>query len=76
MSYRNPAMDKLIDAARFESDPRRYREDVQGFIALAFADVPRIPIAQPNCDVAMQKNIRGYRYWFHLQPDYRDIAKA
>ncbi|MGH8636759.1 MAG: ABC transporter substrate-binding protein [Burkholderiales bacterium] len=76
MSYRNPAMDKLIDAARFESDPKRYREDVQGFIALAFADVPRIPIAQPNCDVAMQKNIRGYRYWFHLQPDYRDIVKA
>ena len=76
MSYRNPAMDKLIDAARFESDPKRYREDVQGFIALAFADVPRIPIAQPNCDVAMQKHIRGYRYWFHLQPDYRDIGKA
>jgi peptide/nickel transport system substrate-binding protein len=76
MNYRNPAMDKLIDAARFESDPKRYRDNVQSFVNIAFEEVPRIPIAQPNCDVAMQKNIGGYRYWFHLQPDYRDISKA
>jgi hypothetical protein len=25
--------------------------------------------------VAMQKNIEGYTYWFHLQPDYRQIFK-
>jgi peptide/nickel transport system substrate-binding protein len=76
MSYRNAEMDKLIDAARFETDAQRYRNHVQGFVDLAFREVPRIPVAQPNCDVAMQKNIRGYRYWFHLQPDYRDLAKA
>jgi peptide/nickel transport system substrate-binding protein len=76
MNYRNPAMDKLIDAARFESDPKRYQDNVQSFVNIAFEEVPRIPIAQPNCDVAMQKNIGGYRYWFHLQPDYRDISKA
>ena len=76
MNYRNPAMDKLIDAARFESDSKRYQDNVQSFVNIAFEEVPRIPIAQPNCDVAMQKNIGGYRYWFHLQPDYRDISKA
>jgi hypothetical protein len=27
-------------------------------------------------DVAMQKSIKGYRYWFHLQPDYRNLEKA
>ena len=43
---------------------------------MAFEDVPRIPIAQPNMDVAMQKSIKGYTYWFHLQPDYRDLEKA
>jgi peptide/nickel transport system substrate-binding protein len=76
MSYQNPAMDKLIDAARFESDAKKYRDHVYGFVNLAFEDVPRVPIAQPNMDVAMQKSIRGYAYWFHLQPDYRDLEKA
>jgi peptide/nickel transport system substrate-binding protein len=76
MSYQNPAMDKLIDAARFEADPKKYDATVREFIEMAYVDVPRIPIAQPNMDVAMQKNIRGYRYWFHLQPDYRDLEKA
>jgi peptide/nickel transport system substrate-binding protein len=76
MSYQNPAMDKLIDAARFETDPKRYQNHVHGFINIAFDEVPRIPLAQPNFDVAMQKSIKGYAYWFHLQPDYRDLEKA
>jgi peptide/nickel transport system substrate-binding protein len=76
MSYQNPDMDKLIDAARTETDAKKYQADVTKFVDLAFADVPRVPIAQPTCDVAMQKSILGYTYWFHLQPDYRQIAKA
>jgi len=76
MSYQNPEMDKLIDAARFETDKKKYQQDVQGFIDIAFDQVPRIPLAQPACDVAMQKNIKGYTYWFHLQPDYRDLVKT
>ncbi len=76
MSYQNPEMDKLIDAARFEADRKKYEADVQGFINKAFDEVPRIPLAQPNMDVAMQKSVKGYTYWFHLQPDYRDLEKA
>jgi len=75
MSYQNPAMDKLIDSARFEADPKKYAADVKGFIDIAFEEVPRIVLAQPNIDVAMQKNIKGYTYWFHLQPDFRDLEK-
>jgi peptide/nickel transport system substrate-binding protein len=76
MSYKNPEMDKLIEAARFDTDKKKYENDVKGFVDIAFAEVPRIPLAQPNMDVAMQKNILGYRYWFHLQPDYRNLSKA
>jgi len=76
MSYQNPAMDKLIDAARFETDPKKYDEEVEGFITIAFTDVPRIPVFQPWLDVAMQKNVTGYRYWFHRQLDYRQLAKT
>jgi len=76
MSYQNAQMDKLIDAARFEADAKKYQSDVHRFVNLAFEEVPRIPLAQPNMDVAMQKSIKGYRYWFHLQPDYRNLEKA
>jgi peptide/nickel transport system substrate-binding protein len=76
MSYQNPEMDKLIDAARFESDRKKYQDQVYAFVNMAFEEVPRIPLAQPNMDVAMQKNIKGYTYWFHLQPDYRDLEKT
>jgi peptide/nickel transport system substrate-binding protein len=24
----------------------------------------------------MQKNVSGYRYWFHRQLDYRSLAKG
>ena len=76
MSYQNPEMDKLIDASRFETDKKKYETQVQSYINMAFDEVPRIPLAQPNMDVAMQKSIKGYTYWFHLQPDYRDLEKA
>jgi peptide/nickel transport system substrate-binding protein len=76
MAYKNESMDKLIDAARFEGDATKYRQNVHGFVNIAFDEVPRIPLAQPGIDVAMQKNIKGYTYWFHLQPDYRQISKA
>ena len=74
-SYQNPEMDKLIDAARFEGDRAKYAELVRGFAKLMVADVPRVPIYQPLLDVAMQKNVKGYQYWFHRQLDYRQLAK-
>jgi peptide/nickel transport system substrate-binding protein len=76
MSYQNPEMDKYIEAARFDTDPRKYQADVTKFIEMAWLEVPRVPLAQPACDVAMQKHVQGYRYWFHLQPDYRQIYKS
>jgi len=75
MSYQNPAMDKLIDSARFDADPKKYADDVRGFVKIALDDVPRVPIYQPNLDVAMQKNVKGYQYWFHRQLDYRQLSK-
>lgn len=76
MSYQSGEMDKLIDAARFEGDPKKYATLVRNFVDLAWTDIPRIPVGQPNMDVAMQKSVMGYQYWFHLQPDYRQLYKA
>jgi peptide/nickel transport system substrate-binding protein len=79
MSYKSPEMDKLIDGARNAAatgDKSTYDTDVKGFVDLAFADVPRIPLYQPFVNVAMQKNISGYQYWFHRRLDYRALVKG
>jgi len=76
MNYVNPAMDKLIEAARFEADPAKYSDEVKGFIKIAFDDVPRIPLVQDFRDVAMQPSIKNYTYWFHLVLDFRQLTRA
>lgn len=75
MSYQNPALDKMITNARFAESKPLYDGMVKDMIRLVHDEVPRIPLFQPLMDVAMQPNISGYTYWFHLQPDYRQIVK-
>ncbi|MET3352129.1 UNVERIFIED_ORG: peptide/nickel transport system substrate-binding protein [Xanthobacter viscosus] len=79
MSYQSAAMDAFIDAARASAangDKAAYDANVKGMVDLAFADVPRIPLYQPYVNVAMQKNITGYEYWFHRRLDYRAFQKG
>ncbi len=78
-SYVNADMDTLIDGARAAAaigDKEKYSQNVEGFISKAYNEVPRIPLFQPYLNVATQKNISGYVYWFHRQLDYRSIVKA
>ncbi len=79
MSYQSKEMDSLIDGAvnaAAEGDRATYDKDVKGFVELAFADIPRIPLYQPYVNVAMQKNVSGYQYWFHRRLDYRALVKG
>jgi len=78
-SYVNKDMDALIDgasAAAAVADKEKYETAVKGFISKAYDEVPRIPLFQPLLNVATQKNISGYVYWFHRQVDYRSLVKA
>jgi peptide/nickel transport system substrate-binding protein len=79
MSYQSKDMDAFIDGAVNAAaigDKPTYEKDVKGFVDLAFTDIPRIPLFQPYSNVAMQKNISGYAYWFHRRLDYRAFSKA
>jgi peptide/nickel transport system substrate-binding protein len=79
MSYQSKEMDGFIDgavAAAAEGDKGAYEKDVKAFVELVFADMPRIPLYQPFVNVAMQKNVSGYQYWFHRRLDYRSLAKG
>ena len=75
-AYKNPEMDKLIDKARFTEDQAEYDKAVTDFITLCMSEVPIIPLNQPIHDVAMQKAIGGYQFWFHREPDFRQFTKA
>jgi peptide/nickel transport system substrate-binding protein len=79
MNYQSKEMDALIDGAvtaAANGNTGAYEKDVKGFVDLAFADIPRIPLYQPYVNVAMQKNVSGYQYWFHRRLDYRALAKG
>ena len=76
MSYQNPKLDKMIENARFPENKFVYDSEVRAMIKLANEEVPRVPLFQPQMDVAMRKDISGYMYWFHLQPDFRNLSKT
>ncbi len=72
-------MDTFIDGARAAAangDKAAYDTDIKGMVDLAFADVPRIPLFQPYVNVAMQKNVSGYEYWFHRRLNYATLQKS
>jgi peptide/nickel transport system substrate-binding protein len=79
MSYQSKTMDGFIDGAvtaAAEGDKTAYDKNVIGMVDTAFTDIPRIPLFQPYVNVAMQKNVSGYQYWFHRRLDYRALVKG
>ncbi len=76
-NYRNEEMEKLIDETLLmATDNPKYVPNVKRMIAIAFKEMPRVPLYQPYLDAAMQKNVDGYVSWFHRQLDARSIKKS
>jgi peptide/nickel transport system substrate-binding protein len=75
-AYKNAAMDQLIDRARFTDNEAEYESSVKEFIALCMQEVPIVPLNQPIHDIAMQKAVGGYEFWFHREPDFRQFSKT
>ncbi|MDJ0831916.1 MAG: ABC transporter substrate-binding protein [Gammaproteobacteria bacterium] len=76
-NYKNPEVEALVDSTlHMETTDPQYAENVKRMIAIAFEEVPRIPLYQPYLDAAMQKDVSGYASWFHRQLDVRGIQKA
>jgi peptide/nickel transport system substrate-binding protein len=79
MSYQSKMMDGFIEGAvtaAATGDTATYDTDVKGFVDTAYTDIPRVPLYQPYVNVAMQKNVSGYAYWFHRRLDYRTLVKG
>lgn len=77
MNYHNPIVERLVDQTlHMATHHPDYAKNVKALVKIAFDDVPLIPLWQPYLDVAMQKDVTGYEYWFHRQLDCRRLRKA
>lgn len=76
MNYKNDEIEALVNSTlKLEVSDPAYKPNVLRMIEIAFDEVPLIPFYQPFLDVATQKNVTGYEYWFHRQLDARALAK-
>ena len=58
--------------------PRLVREIAQSLnkmVDIVMTDLPRIPLYTRFADYAVQKNVKGFEYWFHTHPDFRKLYK-
>ncbi|MEM7026093.1 MAG: ABC transporter substrate-binding protein, partial [Pseudomonadota bacterium] len=77
MNYRNDEIEELVDVTlHMPVEHPDYEPNVKRMLAIAFDEVPIIPLWQPYLDTAMQPNVDGYEYWFHRQLDARKMNKA
>ena len=80
MSYKSPEMDKLIDGARIAAatgDTADLRPATSRASSISPSTTSRASrCTSPIVNVAMQKNISGYQYWFHRRLDYRALVKG
>src|SRR5436190_4178278 len=74
-NYVNPDLDKVIDTARFTRDPEIYKTSLNKMVDIVMTDLPRIPLYTRFADYAVQKNVKGFEYWFHTHPDFRKLYK-
>lgn len=76
-NYRNDEIEALVDETlHMEVGDLRYDVNAKRMIAIAFEDVPRIPLYQPYLDAAMQPGVDGYASWFHRQLSVGSIKKV
>lgn len=76
-NYDNAEVAKLVDEAlHMEVKDPAYAPKIKRLLAIAFDDVPRIPLYQPTLNSAMTKKLTGYEYWFHRQLDARKFGKV
>ena len=74
-NYHNPEVAALVDETlHMPTDDPEYAPKIKRLIAIAFEDVPRIPLWQPSLNSAMRPSLDGYEYWFHRQLDARKFA--
>ena len=53
-----------------------YEESISKMVDIVMTELPRIPLYTRFADYAMQKDVQGFEYWFHVHPDFRKLYKV
>jgi peptide/nickel transport system substrate-binding protein len=75
-AYDNEEFKALVARTRYQTDPAAYDADIRRMIEMVKEDVPIILLWHPALDVAMQKDVDGYRYAFHRMLDMRQLHRG
>jgi peptide/nickel transport system substrate-binding protein len=75
-NYRNEEIETLTpEALHMSVEDPDYAPKIKRMIEIAWDEVPRIALWQPALNVGT-RDLSGYEYWFHRQPDVRSLSKA
>jgi peptide/nickel transport system substrate-binding protein len=71
----NEEIEKIAQAARFESDKAKYEDEGKALNTIHFDQMFQIPVWQASQDAVMAPNLDGYVYQFTRQVDFRNLSR-
>src|SRR5579871_3254060 len=71
----NAEIEKIAQAARFETDKAKYEAAGRELNTIHFNQMLQIPLWQPAQDAVMAPTLDGYVYQFTRQVDYRNLTR-
>lgn len=74
-AFDNAELNRLVEAARWETDKAKYDAAIRKAIALVFREVPIVPLWLPSFDIALQPDVTGFTYYIHGQVDFRPLGR-
>lgn len=74
-NYHNPEITRLVQDARWETDPAKYTAMTRRMVEIANRDVPIILLWQAAQELVAQKTLQGFVYYHHRQVDFRTLSR-
>ena len=75
-NFQNAEVVKLVQDARWETDAAKYGAMTKRMIEIANEEAPIVMLWQAAQELAAQKSLKGFVYYFHRQVDYRKLSRA
>ncbi|MEH3085389.1 MAG: ABC transporter substrate-binding protein [Xylophilus ampelinus] len=74
-NFQDAELARIVEQARWEADRAKYDALMRRAAAIAFREVPVVPLWMPSFDVAMRPDLDGFTAYIHGQVDFRTLAR-
>ena len=75
-NLQNAELKQLVADARWETDTAKYETMTKRMIEIANQEAAVVMLWQAAQELAAQKSLKGFVYYFHRQVDFRKISRA